>query len=110
MLRLATESLDSGSSEFLYNSTQYTAVRTDAGGVDIYEGISSQSIMWDWPSRIEIEFRNKVKTGKESSNPDDRKFTIGGLNIEIKEPTTGSFIIHTSIVPTATVAVPTPTA
>ena len=96
MLGLATESLDSGNSQFSYASKQYTAVRTDSGVVEVYEGISTQSIMRDWTSRTEIEFRNKVKTGKESSDPDDRKFTLGGIYFEIKEPTTGSFIIHTS--------------
>ena len=100
MLGLATESLDSGNSQFSYASKQYIAVRTDTGGVEVYQGVSSQSIMRDWPSRIEIEFKNKVKTGKESSNPDDRKFTLGGIYFEIKEPTTGSFTIHTSLVPT----------
>lgn len=99
ILTLATESLDSGNSGFSYSSKQYTAVRTDAGVIEVYEGISTQSIMKHWPSGIELEFRNKVKTGKESSNPDDRKFTLGGIYFEIKEPTTGSFIIHTSIVP-----------
>ena len=100
MLGLATESLDSGNSQFSYGSKQYIAVRTDTGVIEVYERISTQSIMRDWPSRIEIEFRNKVKTGKESSNPDDRKFTLGGIYFEIKEPTTGSFAIYTSIVPT----------
>lgn len=100
MLGLATESLDSGNSQFSYASKQYIAVRTDTGVVEVYQGVSSQSIMRDWPSRIEIEFKNKVKTGKESSNPDDRKFTLGGIYFEIKEPTTGSFTIHTSLVPT----------
>ena len=99
LLRLATESLDSGNSQFSYASKQYTAVRTDANVIEIYEGVSSQSIMKHWPSRIEIEFKNKVKTGKESSNPDDRKFTLGGIYFEIKEPTTGSFTIHTLVTP-----------
>ena len=101
MLRLATESLDSGNSQFSYVSKQYTAVRTDANVIEIYEGVSSQSIMKHWPSRIEIEFKNKVKAGKESSNPDDRKFTLGGLYFEIKESTTGSFTIHTLVAPTS---------
>lgn len=99
MLRLATESLDSGNSEFSYASKQYTAVRTDAGVIEVYEGISTQSIMRDWPSRIEMEFKAKVKIAKESSNPDDKKFTLGGIYFQILEPTTGSFAIRTSLVP-----------
>ena len=98
MLKLAKESLDSGNSQFAHSALQYTATITDEGVMEIYERPSPKSVMSKWTAAESKELRDKVKVGKESANPDDRKFTVGGIYYEIKEPTTGSFVIHTSLV------------
>lgn len=85
ILKLATESIDSQSGRFLYDSQPYAGFKNDQGVVNIYKGDSPQYIMKNWPPEIRSEFNEKVKIAKVSSNPDDRKFTLGGVDFVIKQ-------------------------
>lgn len=96
ILSLATDSLGFDG-RFSYDKNQYVATKLPDNSIEIKKFQVVKYKLENFSPEKQQEFKNKVNLAKQSSNPDDRKFQIDDILIEVKEVASGSFIIQTSI-------------
>lgn len=84
--------------KFSYDNKQYLASIKDRSiEISLFNPIEYK--MNNLSPEKKEEFKTKVNLAKQSSDPQDRKFQVDDILVEVKEPISGSFMIYTTLAP-----------
>lgn len=97
-LLLLAEAALSNDGRFEYLNTSYIAKRLNDNSIEISLFYLAKYKIDNLSPEKKLELSEKIKLAKESSNPDDKKFTIDGVFVQVTESPDGKFVIHTTVV------------
>lgn len=94
-LLLLAEAALSTDGRFEYLNKRYVAKRLNDNSIEISLFQLEKYRLDNLSPEKKLEFSEKIKVAKESSNPDDKKFIIDGVAVQVIEAPDGKFTIQT---------------